>query len=488
MIKRKNTGFSMVEIIISVAIFALLMFPIVSSILSSLKSSTGSKELQYRNDFAENMMEHIKAVPIDEVNKADYYEKNGTLAGTFTAGAVNTTEYGKDADGNAIIGKSYTMTGKTKLGTQKTTYNYKIKIDNNAYADKKNQDNSFLDPNNLALGVVEDIDYTKVALIDGTILNYDTTASTAFLTRKLQALRETNEWLYEQFMSQASGGADRFLDDMATRLMTIEISGNKTSGYTVRCILDYLESNPDIKSDNHIGYVPYAASFEKELPNIYLMYNPCYYNNKYSPDDYIAVDTTGLDDSDVNIFLVEIAENYSQQIMDSGKLTSEQMNKTSLYNNIVSNGQTRDTTNIHMVAVKSITSDDSFLKKIHVYHNIGDNVDASNAQKRNKKSDINKFWYSDKNDGNVQPGITDIKEFIDVLNDGAGTGGKKEFINLVSSGSSNNASVKSLNAATEEERGLYQVQIWLKEESKGDIDTSVDKPILEGTKGGNETK
>lgn len=490
MIKKKNTGFSMVEILISLAIFVLLMMPIVSGIISSLKASTASKEVQYRNEFAENLMEHIKSVPIDDIQDEEYYVKHGTTTGTFTAETPVITNHPVTGSTEVVKQTEFAITGKTQIGTQKTSYAYRVEVDNGYYVDKKVNDINFLDPNNLALGVVEDIDYNKVALIDGTILNYDTAAAKSFKTKKLQVLKETDETGYRQ---QIEGtGVDLFAGDTASRLTTIEVSGSKTKGYTVKCVLDYIDDNRMLGTDNYIQYVPYAKTFDKELPNIYLMYNPCYYNTDYSSDDYIMVDTSGLEDTDkpdVNIFLVEIAKQYSDNIINSGMLGAEEEGKI-LYNDTTFNGGERENVKIHMVAAQKGTTD---LSNIHVYHNIGDNEDGVGNPKRNEKSAIGNFWYKlnsaiteDERNNGVNPAVdSKLNLFKDKLNEGV-AGAKMGIIPLVS-GVSGDAEVGPLNAATEENRSLYQVKIWLKEESEGPIDTSVDLPILQGTKGGNET-
>lgn len=486
MIKKKNTGFSMVEILISLAIFMILMLPIVSGIISSLNMTTSSKELQYRNDFAENLMEHIKAVPIDQVMDEEYYVANGTLAGTFEFGGgfVTTTD-----PVDLTERKSCTMKGKTTIGTKSSTYNYLIQVNNAYYVDKGKNDPGFIDPNNLALGIVEDIDHTKVALFDGTMLNYDKTASTAFRSKKLQALKEIDEDRYNQQMQGI--GTDLFLGDTASRMMTVEVSGDSASGYVVRCVLDYIDHNSILGDNNHIQYVSDAQTFEGKLPNIYLMYNPCVYNGDYSPDDYVAIDTTDLDESEVNLFFVETAATYSQNIINSGAV-DDKLGRI-LYNDVSENSVGREGVNIHMVAKLKGGSRDP-LKRIHVYHNIGDNQESNGDPKLNLKSQTHKFWYkaasaltAEDNSSGVSAAVdARVVDFTDVLNKGVSSSERRNIVPLVS-GSGGDVSVGLLNQATEESRGLYQVMIWMKPDTEGPIDTSVDLPILQGTKGGNET-
>lgn len=503
--KKKNAGFSMVEILIALAIFAILMVPIVSGIISSLKMTTNAKELQYRNEFAENLMEHIKSVPIEDITNPNYYYDNiGTTNTTFSALGPSSSFYPADVNGDGVVAPDetlkrtkYTLKGQTVIGTENKTYNYRVEIDNNYYVQKKVTDNDFLDPNNLALGIVEDIDYNKVALIDGTIHNYDVTAATSLKTKKLQVLKETDEERYRQQME--GQGTDLFAGDQASRMITIEVSGNSTKGYTVRAILDYMDLSGRLSSsDNHVQYIPYAKTFESKLPNIYLMYNPGYYNTDYNKNDYIAIDTSGLEDSNtyVNLFLVEIASTYSQDIVDSGSLKAGQESDV-LYNTDVKNAGYREDTKIHLVAAKKASSGNTFLNKIRVYHNIGDNTEEDGSSKRNQKSSIYNLWYKasaaltdDERTAGVGEAVDgQVVNFLDVLNAGLDSSEKKSYVPLTTSGS-NQATVASLNTATEESRGLYEVKIWLEEAddpSITDIDTTAVMPILQGTKGGNES-
>lgn len=502
MTKKKNAGFSIVEILISVAIFAILMIPIVSAIVNSLNMSTSAKELQYRNEFAEHMMEHIKAVDIDEIAIEDYYVKNGTTNFNATKDVTYVTA---DTNGDGIAAEQLkrtqcVLTGETTLGTKNTPYSYRIEVDNNYYVEKKEDNYTFLDPNNLALGIVEDIDYRQVALIDGTILNYDTTAATSFKTKKLQVLKETDEDSYRQ---QIEGtGTDLFIRDTATRLIRIEVSGDAATGYKVMCMLDYIDSNATLGEDNYISYTPYAQTFKK-LPHIYLMYNPCFYNTDYSSDDYIVVDTSGVTDPvatnpddaasgkmpQVNVFLVEIPRHYSQSIMDSGSL--ENATSDPLYRDDAKNDGTRDTARIHLAAA---VNDEKQFSQIRVFHNIGDWFDEEGNVKPNTKTHSSKFWYKDNSlissaeraAGLSDPVDSNLRAFQTKVNANRTSGSARNYI-AMQSGGSYQAYVGALNTAAAESRGLYQVKIWLKEVSAGAIDTNTDMPILQGTKGGNET-
>lgn len=444
MAKKKNTGVSIVEVLIALAIFMILMVPIVRGIKASLRTTTLSKETQYRNEFAENLMEDVKATQI------------GDLAGK----------------GYVKSGTKYTAMGTTKLGTEKTDYAWQIELDSSYY------DSAAFNVNNLSYGIIEDMDYRKVALLDGTMYNYDATAAQTLKSKKLQRLKETDPVGYEQQMQGT--GTNIFAGDEGYRLITVEVSGKKSTGYTVRCIMRYLDTNAMLGNDNYVEYIPVAQNFD-DLPNIYLTYNPCYYIDGYSTDDYIAIDTSGLDASEnmeVNLFLVEVAERYSQNIIDSG--VSDVDNTNPLYDDTVFNGVNRDDVNIHLAAFRK-GSDTSFLGNINVYHNIGMNTytdeDGNVQDKINKKSDISRFWYDETQ--NVVDGGFGL--FISRYN----SDNPSDKISAIplQDNAGNGATVDNVDAAVKGDRSLYKVKIWL--QTGNTVDTSKD-PVLEGTKGGSE--
>ena len=498
MTRRKNAGLTIVEILISITIFSILMIPIVSSIVSSLKMSTNAKETQYRNDYAENLMESVKSLAMDELDNSVYFENSGTLPGSFD---YNYAPGGKkeitlaDSTTKEIEFGKYTITGQTKLGTKQETYSYRIELDNSYYAEKNANDSTYVDPNNLALGVVEDIDYTKVALIDGTILNYDTTATNALRTKKLQALKEKFPEDYEDLIDRDTG-IDRFAVDTGRRLLLIQVSGSKALGYDVKCVLNYADSNGLISGDNIVSYTPYATHFSDGLPNIYLMYNPCFYNGGYQKEDIIALDVSGITDTgddipEVNLFLIETAETYARSIENSGAIAESEKGKV-LYNNSVANGVSRDDVNVLFYHANKAGTNADVVAKVGLYHNFGDNTETivtinastglaedTEVNKLNKKSDKFYFEATDLSGFAASIAAGSIYEtIVNYINDG------ESVINAMSLEAFSGITTGSLNAASQESRGLYQVKIWLQQGTS--VDTSLD-PILRGTKGGDES-
>lgn len=555
---KKNNGFSMVEVLIAIAILAILLIPITSGIIRSMNRTTDAKTLQYRNEFAENVMEYIKEDSLENILKGGYLKSVGSYVdGDTSNAAIKATatfhkEIGKplansldfadilskgkyltynviDTDinnneyGDALVTypyEEYWLSGNVKLGTKHDTYAYKMLISNKSYA-KKEADAAiasqvFVNPNNLALGVVEDIDYNKIALINGTIANYDSAVSNAFLTKKLEVLKEVDPDWYELYTTQAEAPV-LFPDDTATRQIIIKVTGSAETGYKVTCSLDYKDNGGTANRANvkakldaenfHIEYTPFEFSYDAdndyeewvsdnnpddataghfetkkraELPNIYLMYNVCLYNDMFSPDDYIVIDTSGVTDgTEVNCYIVQTAERYSSNLTDANEdladLNSAMQDNednglpnSKLYNNKTSgNGvDRREDVKVHLAATKG-----SDLANLNVYHNF--DVTGTNSDVNRKSSKV--YYNNTQSNALGSLSASYYKELVTY-----DASGKVDTANSVKN-------FKSLNEAEEESRGLYEVSIWIEE---GDDPSAIDtdkSPTMSATKGGDES-
>lgn len=476
----KNKGVSLIEIVIAVAIFIVLMAPIVSALISAMKNSTRAKTIQYRNDYAGNIIEYAKQAPVDDLVSGAYLEKMGSVIskkpsknpdGTYQPDAET---YGKEVLHDNASGKDaeyewYRIKGSVNLGTKKEKHSYVMEISSKEYAKKELANAAYANPNNTKTGVVEDIDSDKVALINGTIANYDKTVSSAFLAKKINALRENSPVKYEQYISQVNQ-VDIFSRDTGTRIITVKVKGDKTSGYKVSCTLSYYD-NSNVDMDNGqtmhqfltdpIEYTPYTKEFEV-LPDIYLMYNACVYNGSYVNDDYIVFDTDGVtDDTPVHAFIVETAEKYSDTIKNVIAKEADSLNSTNPLKDDYAKLKPDDSlvyekgkithgrldrygVKIHLAATKA---DDS---NLHVYHNLYnipkyDNLgNLIDPLKTNTKND-NLSW---KNDITLYG-----KSYKGIVQNNVGT----------------------LNEASQEKRGMYTIKVWM---DRGDnVDTSRE-PII----------
>lgn len=361
--KFRNKGVSFFELVIAVAIFGILIIPITTQLIQALKTSEKSSVAQSKYEFAENLMENIKNVSMDtflsdEITKDAYIDDVSTSIARFPKTGMHT----ELISGTSEKYSGCVITGETQIGTgskAKKCY-YAVEADNKAYADKAAKDSSYSNPNDATLAMIESLDSSKVALINGTIGNYDNLATNTYMSKKLDLLKIGDRTRWEQYTKQQADIV-AFPNDKVTRVIEVSVSSKEEGGknqYTVECKLRYKDNSEiELKEGPHAGtgetlgdlldeivYVPYTQTFEtKELPSIYLMYNPCLYNNSYMYDDYIVLDTSGLKkenvlDEDgnttgvqaypqVNLFVVETSEKYSEQTAQSYALVTVAQNK-----------------------------------------------------------------------------------------------------------------------------------------------------------------
>lgn len=511
MMMKKNKGVSMPEVLIALAVFMVMMIPLVSSLISGIKTTNSSKETQGRDDYARNLMENIKEMPMTVLDTADtdYFTKKGSQNVTITANPVNTTTYhvtklnGVNA---ACPFDSYEVYGNAYFGVDHKKYSYLIDVSNEAYAQAESSGSS--NPNHADYGFVESLDQSKVALISATMSNYDSAAYDVILSKKMTDLRIQHDKkqaeelaadpLYEKELFDVKTEVDKFKNDKGSRQIRVSVTGSKSAGYEVKCTLYYRDSCGLASSETGkslstligtIEYVPYVKKF-KTLPNIYLMYNVGVYNNKYM-DDFIVCDLDGLADESapVNIFVVETAETFSSDTASLINSSSGYSAKLKEANSRVSSGnvlykktdEDRNAVNAMgnqkvgiYLCVRKQGMNEAKRKRLHIYHNLGVpdgsayNNDANGtAAHANAVSDWNTHKKNEK--------ITSLGgNTVDNLFGGGTAGGDCEVP----------SSVSVMDRALQDIRDLYTVKIYMRE---GDVDAAtlrLSDPVLKGSKGG----
>lgn len=506
--KSRNKGVSFVELAIAVVIFGILIVPITSQLIQAMKTSKISKEAQTKYELAENLMENVK-------NSGNYFftddVKDDTYLNQISVGTAGSKVTKYPAVGMAEVGtgtdkyEGFVLTGKTLIGSgdndsRKTDCYYAIHVNNKVYADKESAEASstkYKNPNNMTLPTVESLDDSKVALIDGTIGNYDLTVTNAFMSKKLDILKVGDRARWEQYTKQQAAIV-AFPNDTVSRVIEISITDETVGGvtkYTVSCKLRYDERSTIVLKDgtyagknlstylDPIEYIPWERTYEGDLPNIYLMYNPCLYNSNYMDVDHVLLDTSSLTTKpDVNLFIVETAEQYSADTIDglvevykqtyqeehNKKPTQDEINQVKLQYEqqyLINNKTIRDRANARINIMEKASSSEA-KKRIRIYHNFDEEPTESNPGNtgNNKKTTRGKI--------NV-PSTVDI---------------------TMTSGFSlvDDDRILKLSEAVSAAMPLYDVDIYVSETpfAYTSYEAFVDafkgiKPIISGSKGGN---
>lgn len=89
---QSNKGFSLLEVLIAVAIFAICILAINSLQVRNIKSGSDSKNMTEAANFANAKLEELIALPYDNLLDVD------------EDGSGNLDDIGQDADGTAVMG------------------------------------------------------------------------------------------------------------------------------------------------------------------------------------------------------------------------------------------------------------------------------------------------------------------------------------------------------------------------------------------------
>lgn len=448
MVKKNNKGFSLIEVIIAAAIFAILIYPITNALISASKTGTKSTKKQYAVETAEKVMESFKTADIEsllkEKDSSKYSEHNVTVANTDTASYTfavtdKSTESLELPDSKGAV--DYTdMTYKCEdiaLGSKFETYNCTVEINDASYQVMKNgyvlKDLSETDlkkrfkmesttkyqtVNVKDTGVTRNLDKTKSAVIVGAtynkaseLNNLDNTAYQYFVDAKA-AFVDKYPVLAGQYDN--GNGADIFSEDSFDKNTIITIEKNAADKtYTVSCVVEYTDHTKlsAIKSEYEKGtnnvYRPmtkygngivYQKTFEK-LPVVYFLYIPAIYNGKfdktgtayegkYSVNDTITIDNSKLDSEDkANVYIFTTSNTIDSSYK---KVICDTFNVKSLddlkYTNTKSNVQMDDVEVNVNLAAGTADQKKSWAGKLNAFTNL--KVDTKDSSGKLVKGNV----------------------------------------------------------------------------------------------------
>jgi len=394
MASKDNNGFSLTEVVVSVAVLLLLLSPILSQMLTSIKTQSLAKERLYALENANSILEVVKSTDKDDIES-----RKGSLFDVENIGGstVMKTDFQdcklfyKDTGGNIVevhsgpeglVKYSYTDYILTDATFGKSMYKYSrvvtiddlpnkvkafelggkhynivygltkdeisdasiggynfVRTNEGSYVAYDTKDygkgskneikhvkavlvkentltTTYSDPNAIDLGHIQDLDETKVAIVEGSSSNFDVQAEEDFYNLKLQHLKEINPTQWQNLMVSetnesvfSTASYNETVNKLTTVVLKSELDATKgLTKYTVTVNVTY-EDNYKLpiatsatnitgwqNLNDHITYRVYSQDFYTDrCPDIYLMYEPYVYNSsegkvQYRSDDYISID------------------------------------------------------------------------------------------------------------------------------------------------------------------------------------------------------
>ena len=253
-----NSGLSIVEVLVAVAILAIVFVPLLKTFTQASTINARAQKLQNVTSLAEGVMEDVKGKSIQElhdlaVEREDVsflpLDKNGTL----TKGNLNNVP-------------PYTVTYENVTATQGITYDAVVTIATENYKNKdKDADDigDVSDANIRELPQINKVDSNKNAVLSWELNKYDNKA--------LENLAAENSVSGSDIATLKES-----YKDTAEKYINIEIKEDTdTSSTKVSCEVEYKTGNA---SDKSLKYLVYTGYFVEPVgsgvsgPNIYLFY------------------------------------------------------------------------------------------------------------------------------------------------------------------------------------------------------------------------
>lgn len=326
-----NHGFSLVELIISIAILAIIMIPLMNNFFRSMQMNKKAEELQVKSNVASNIMEGLKILPIQMI------QEQFSSVGSFNIinNSVDevkrlyyneaTTQY---QDNPPISQAPYYFTiHGIKEGS--TAYDALITMDPTPYNDIDPVDdimNDYLMPDVINLdekanGLLLSMGKTTTDTMDSDVLNIFTKQGEDYARSLYEQSPEYLDYLVDldvwkeqielekiqgvtpltpmpiQPSTNPGGIYDPYLINIINKIskkMQITVSTtteiNDTVKYQIKYYCDWSEGT----LEKEIIYPVSTKQYKNTISNIYLFYAPSNFQNDHSADK-IVVDNLGND-------------------------------------------------------------------------------------------------------------------------------------------------------------------------------------------------
>lgn len=314
-----DKGFSLVELLVCMAIIALVFGPILKNFLVSAKVNAKAKKVQQETTLAQNIVEDVKAKTILEI--ASTYNDNTIVHGDKT-----------------IYTKKLIQDGKNK-------YNVQIIIDKGVYKDA-NPNRDPIGYNNYKMPVIEDINEAKNVIATE---NHETSMAISVLYNNYRWNRELTKTDTGYTVGEYSE------DDIRTGLnRDIQVTINNFSG-NIRVKVEAVYTCEAVPGCGRESYVLKETDYNRDMHGIYVFYKPITHDKVTIHKDNTITDT-------IDLFLVsqstggEVGTDYTI-MLDNPNFVPVYSNNASLSNPLV---KKETKTRLYDVTVKLFSAGEDY--------------------------------------------------------------------------------------------------------------------------------
>lgn len=236
-IYKNNSGFTMIELLISVAILALIVIPILNSFLMSARLNAKAKQKHKATIVAENIMEKLKANSLEDIEKWTDMQN------------LSTSDV-----------RSYRLESFKDQGSQ---YNVQIKMDPTSTLYKNGTTKALI--NDYSFPVISEVYGNSNAIISQN--DEDNVAATSFFQYNQAAHKDNSD--IEEFAN-----VEEVKQIMRKNMQILILPGTKSNHFIVESYFVYTCESPKLlKDDQTLELALYSKDIEN-LNTIYFFYDP----------------------------------------------------------------------------------------------------------------------------------------------------------------------------------------------------------------------
>lgn len=263
-----NKGFSIVELLVAVAILAIVFVPTLKSFTTATITNSKAQSVQNATSLAEVVMEKVKSTSINALY--DEAVNTGTMISNYTVG-VDDILFLSDSDSSEsstfVNVPPFHITYSGITATQGQTFDADVIISADEYSESNNASAS--DANSFQVPVFKQVDSTKHMVLSWEINSMDLSAVGNIIDENVLDIKKIEKSKGDIIDSAKKNGV---------KTVKILLDNQESDGIKATCNVEYDAQNSIYKKT--VDYLVYTGYF-KELsdsgsdigPNIYLFYS-----------------------------------------------------------------------------------------------------------------------------------------------------------------------------------------------------------------------
>lgn len=279
---KDNKGFSLVEVLVAVAVLAIVFTPVLNSFTTASKTNSRAQHIQNATSLAEDVMEKVKSTSIEQLHKESLPGGSGAKIGQTTVDASNIVFTGTSftpSESTAFSFKPpYSFTYKNVTVTQGREYDAIVDITTDDYSlgSPSSTTVDASDANTFEVPKINKIDSTQHAVLSWEINSLDKSAIARLVDEN--KLNTSEESQMKADVKDAGYKTTTITLKKEVYTYTKEDGSSESRDMIkVSCSVEYDANTASCpKKVNHLVYTGYFDDISTSAtggPNVYLFYS-----------------------------------------------------------------------------------------------------------------------------------------------------------------------------------------------------------------------